>query len=246
MRAPRSISEDSNMPGVTGDGIFMAEAVGAELVDMDQIQLLPFCNPQTGATFDITSANCFINKNGERFVREDGRRDEMAKAMIAQPEGLVYYIFSCEDPNEVYSLGKQTLQYYLDNNLYGYMIDTSLEGLAEQMGVPADTLAKTVEAFNAHTKAGDVDEFGRTSWAETIEGPYYVAYQRKPAAHHTMGGVRIDTETHALRADGSIIEGLYCAGEIVGGIHGGNRLGGNAIVDFCVFGRLAGTHAATD
>ena len=236
----------SNMPGVTGDGIFMAEAVGAELVDMDQIQLLPFCNPQTGATFDITSANCFINKNGERFVREDGRRDEMAKAMIAQPEGLVYYIFSCEDPNEVYSLGKQTLQYYLDNNLYGYMIDTSLEGLAEQMGVPADTLAKTVEEFNAHTKAGDVDEFGRTSWAETIEGPYYVAYQRKPAAHHTMGGVRIDTETHALRADGSIIEGLYCAGEIVGGIHGGNRLGGNAIVDFCVFGRLAGTHAATD
>lgn len=146
----------------------------------------------------------------------------------------------------MYSLGKQTLQYYLDNNLYGYMIDTSLEGLAEQMGVPADTLAKTVEEFNAHTKAGDVDEFGRTSWAETIEGPYYVAYQRKPAAHHTMGGVRIDTETHALRADGSIIEGLYCAGEIVGGIHGGNRLGGNAIVDFCVFGRLAGIHAATD
>ena len=170
----------------------------------------------------------------------------MAKAMIAQPDGLVYYIFSCEDPNEVYSLGKQTLQYYLDNNLYGYMIDTSLEGLAEQMGVPADTLAKTVEEFNAHTKAGDVDEFGRTSWAETIEGPYYVAYQRKPAVHHTMGGVRIDTETHALRADGSIIEGLYCAGEIVGGIHGGNRLGGNAIVDLCVFGRLAGTHAATD
>ena len=139
----------------------------------------------------------------------------------------------------MYSLGKQTLQYYLDNNLYGYMIDTSLEGLAEQMGVPADTLAKTVEEFNAHTKAGDVDEFVRTSWAETIEGPDYVAYQRKPAAHHTMGGVRIDTETHALRADGSIIEGLYCAGEIVGGIHGGNRLGGNAIVEIFVSGRTA-------
>ena len=98
MARPRPSLTTSNMPGVTGDGIFMAEAVGAELVDMDQIQLLPFCNPQTGATFDITSANCFINKNGERFVREDGRRDEMAKAMIAQPEGLVYYIFSCEDP----------------------------------------------------------------------------------------------------------------------------------------------------
>lgn len=236
----------SNMPGVTGDGIFMAEAVGAELVDMDQIQLLPFCNPQTGATFDITSANCFINNEGKRFVREDGRRDDMSKAMIAQPDGEVYYLFSCEDPSAVYSLGKKTLQYYLDNNLYGYMIDTTLEGIAAQMGVPADTLAETVAVFNDHTKNGTVDEFGRTSWAATIEGPYYVAYQRKPAVHHTMGGVRIDTETRALRADGSIIDGLYCAGEIVGGIHGGNRLGGNAIVDFCVFGRLAGNTAATD
>ena len=177
---------------------FMAEAVGADLVDMDQIQLLPFCNPQTGATFDITSANCFINKEGKRFVREDGRRDEMSKAMIAQPDGLVYYIFSCEDPNQVYSLGKKTLQYYLDNHLYGYMIDTSIEGLAGQMGVPADALAQTVAEFNAHTKAGDKDEFGRVSWADTIEGPYYVAYQRKPAVHHTMGGVRIDTKTCLL------------------------------------------------
>ena len=236
----------SNMPGVTGDGIFMAEAAGAELIDMDQIQLLPFCNPLTGATFDITSANCFINNEGKRFVREDGRRDDMSKGMIAQPDGEVYYLFSCEDPAKVFSLGKKSVQYYLDNNLYGYMIADSLEGIAEKMGVPADNLKATVEAFNTHTKNGTVDEFGRTSWAATIEGPLYVAYQRKPAVHHTMGGVRIDTETHALRADGSIIEGLYCAGEIVGGIHGGNRLGGNAIVDFCVFGRLAGNVAATD
>ena len=139
----------------------------------------------------------------------------------------------------MYSLGKQTLQYYLDNNLYGYMIDTSLEGLAEQMGVPADTLAKTVEEFNAHTKAGDVDEFGRTSWAETIEGPYYVAYQRKPAAHHTMGGVMVDAQRHVLDNDGNAIAGLYAAGEITGGIHAGNRLGGNAVTEIIVSGRTA-------
>ena len=166
------------------------------------------------------------------------------KAMIAQPDGLVYYIFSCEDPNEVYSLGKQTLQYYLDNNLYGYMIDTSLEGLAEQMGVPADTLAKTVEAFNAHTKAGDVDEFGRTSWAETIEGPYYVAYQRKPAAHHTMGGVHCTTDAQMQQEDGTLFANLFAAGEVTGGIHGANRLGGNAVADFTVFGRIAGAAAS--
>jgi len=236
----------SNMPGVTGDGIFMAEAAGAELVDMDQIQLLPFCNPLTGATFDITSANCFINKEGKRFVREDGRRDDMAKAMIAQPDGEVYYILSCEDPNAVYSLGKKTLQYYLDNNLYGYVIADSLEALAEKIGVPAENLVATIADFNAHVESGEVDFTGRVSYNSKIEGSFYAAYPRKPAVHHTMGGVRIDTKTHALRADGSIIEGLYCAGEIVGDIHGGNRLGGNAIVDFCVFGRLAGNVAATD
>ena len=234
------------MPGVTGDGIFMAEAAGAELVDMEQIQLLPFCNPQTGATFDITSADFFVNNEGKRFVREDGRRDEMAKGMIAQPDGEVYYLFSCEDPAQVYSLGKKTVQYYLDNNLYGYMIDTSLEGIAAQMGVPAENLIATVADFNAHVESGEVDFTGRVSYNAKVEGTYYVAYPRKPAVHHTMGGVRIDTNTHALRADGSIIDGLYCAGEIVGDIHGGNRLGGNAIVDFCVFGRRAGVTAATD
>ena len=239
-------------PADTGDGIRMAQSVGAALRDMDQIQLLQTTQPGTGNCVYAyvapkeAAGYLFFNKEGHRFIGEDGRRDEMSKAMIAQPDGLVYYIFSCEDPNQVYSLGKKTLQYYLDNHLYGYMIDTSIEGLAGQMGVPADALAQTVAEFNAHTKAGDKDEFGRVSWADTIEGPYYVAYQRKPAVHHTMGGVRIDTKTHALRADGTVIEGLYCAGEVVGGIHGGNRLGGNAIVDFCVFGRLAGQTAATE
>ena len=211
----------TNMPGVTGDGIFMAQDAGAELINMEQMQLLPFCDPTTGATFNIMGTDCYINKEGKRFVREDGRRDEMSKAIIEQTDGMMYVVMSTDDASTRKSLGGMTLQYYVDNNLYGYMMSDNLTDLAEQMCV-----------------------FGRVTYSSKIEGNVYYAYPRKPATHHTMGGVNVDTETHALRADGTVIEGLYCAGEITGNLHGANRLGGNAIVDFCVFGRMAGTNAA--
>ncbi len=234
----------SNMPGVTGDGILMAEAAGAKLFNMDQIQLLPFCNPLTGATGDITTINIYVNKEGKRYVREDGRRDEMALATIAQTDSMYYSIYGTDDPSQNRSLGGMTAQYYLDNNLYGYVIADSLEGIAEKIGIPADNLLKTIEDFNAHVESGEKDEFGRTTYSTKIEGKYYIAYPRKAAAHHTMGGVLIDTEAHALKADGSILPGLYCAGEITGVVHGSNRLGGNAVVDFTVYGSIAGINAA--
>lgn len=235
----------TNMPGVTGDGIFMAQDAGAELINMEQMQLLPFCDPTTGATFNIMGTDCYINKEGKRFVREDGRRDEMAKAIIEQTDGMMYVVMSTDDASTRKSLGGMTLQYYVDNNLYGYMMSDNLTDLAKQMGVPVDTFLQTIADFNAHVESGEKDEFGRVTYSSKIEGNVYYAYPRKPATHHTMGGVNVDTETHALRADGTAIEGLYCAGEITGNLHGANRLGGNAIVDFCVFGRMAGTNAAT-
>lgn len=240
----------TNMPGVTGDGIFMARDAGAQLINMDQIQLLPYANPWTGATSDITltySASMYINKNGERFVREDGRRDEMSLAIIAQPEGLMYQLFSADavpDPKTGKTLGDKTVAYYLDNHLAGYVQADTLEGLAEILGMDPAVLQKTVDDFNSYVAGEAEDPCGRKTWTKQLTtGPWY-AYPRKPAAHHTMGGVNVDTDTHALREDGSIIEGLYCAGEITGNLHGANRLGGNAIVDFCVFGRIAGTNAA--
>jgi len=105
------------MPGVTGDGIFMAKDAGAGLVDMNQIQLLPYCKPQTGVTYDIvmgTGSSLFINKEGERFVREDGRRDEMSKAIIAQSDGIMYMLQSADgisDPKTQKALGVTICNY---------------------------------------------------------------------------------------------------------------------------------------
>ena len=239
----------SNLSTVTGDGIFFARDAGAELVNMDQIQLLPYCNPRTGMVNDIISlggSTVFINKEGTRFVREDGRRDDMSKGIIAQTDGVCYMVspLSAETYEVAKSLGGVSLKYYIDSNTPGYFIADSIEGLAEQINVPADALKQSIEDYNGYAASGAADPFERVSYGPAIEGPLYMAIERSPAVHHTMGGVRIDPQTHALRADGTVIDGLFCAGEIVGGIHGGNRLGGNAIVDFTVFGRIAGTNAA--
>lgn len=242
----------SNVAGVTGDGIFMAEAAGAKLVNMEQIQLLHMCNPKTGATYDINrsySNAIFVNKNGERFVREDGRRDDMSKAIIAQPDSVMYMLLSSEsipDPATSITLGGQTIQYLVENKVSGYVKADSLDEMAQTLGVPADALKATVEKYNASVDSAAADEFGRVSYGNKLMTPPFYAYPRSPAAHHTMGGVDVDPACHALDKDGNVIPGLYCAGEITGNLHGGNRLGGNAIVDFTVFGRIAGESVVKD
>ena len=241
----------TNVASVTGDGIYMAQDAGAQLINMEQIQLLPYANPWTGATSDITltySASMYINKEGRRFVREDGRRDEMSLAIIAQPDGLMYQLFSADtvpDPAKGKTLGGKSVAYFLDNHLAGYVSGATLADLAKTLNMDASVLQKTVDDFNTYVDGSAKDPLGRITWTKKlVTGPWY-AYPRKPATHHTMGGVNVDNDAHALRADGTIIKGLYCAGEITGNYHGANRLGGNAIVDFCVNGRKAGANAAT-
>jgi flavocytochrome c len=243
----------SNMPGVTGDGIFFARDAGAKLVNMEQIQLLQSTNPITGATGDIShggksvQAYIFINKDGNRFVREDGRRDEVSKAILAQKDSVCYLVVSAdaiEDPAKSTTLDGRTVAYMLENKLSDYVTADTLADLAKVLGVNADNLAAALRNFNSHVDSQTPDEFGRVLFTMHIQKNPWYAYPRKPAAHHTMGGVLIDKDCHALKADGTPVPGLYCAGEITGVIHGGNRLGGNAIVDFTVFGRIAGINAA--
>ena len=122
-------------------------------------------------------------------------------------------------------------------------IGATLEELAEKIGCDAATLKASVDSFNKAVKAGK-DEFGRELYSvELVTGPF-IATPRMAAVHHTMGGIQINTQCQALDKDGNVIPGLIAAGEVTGGIHGANRLGGNAIVDTVVFGKLAGEVAA--
>ena len=241
----------TNTGSVTGDGIFMAEKAGANLVNMEQIQLLPYCNPETGVgtdTYHEGQDYLFINKEGNRFVREDGRRDEMAKGIIAQTDGVTYMLMNpIGDIHEKKTLSGISVDYLCENNISGYCYAETLEEIAEKMGVPYENIKAAVDEFVANAEADVVDEFGRVTYATSInpDGPF-IALLRAPACHHTMGGIDIDEEAHVLDTEGKIIPGFYAAGEVTGNLHGGNRLGGNAISDFLVFGRISGTNASNN
>lgn len=240
-----------------GDGITMGEEVGASLTDMDQIQLLYLGNTKDGQLTkypprDVNGTDqiIFINKDGERFVREDGRRDEICLAVLNQPDSMFYMLESGDGAGYVditdpdwRSADGFTFD-YLKENGYIVVADT-LEELAEELGCDYDTLQATVDAFNESVDTGK-DEFGRTLYSTKLENGPWVATARQACVHHTMGGLTIDTEARVLDEDGNAIEGLYAAGEVTGGIHGGNRLGGNAVVDTVVFGKLAGDTVVAD
>lgn len=234
--------QTNNTPGATGDGIVMGEAVGANLVGMGWIQLMPLNSVSGGGISGYVNSSLYCNKEGDRFVAEDQRRDVLAAAVLAQTDKL-FYIVCDQKEAELRGMTQETLDYMVQNGLV-YSGETIAE-LAENMGVPADALEKTVNEFNEAVKAGKPDEFGRTTWENTIEtGPFY-APSFSPAVHHTMGGLEINGNAEVIDTNGQVIPGFYAAGEVTGGIHGTNRVGGNAVPDALCFGKIAGANAAT-
>lgn len=244
--------KSSNLPAIKGDGIKMAKELGAELRDMDQIQLLYVCDPATGqatkGTFQPKGAEglIYVNKEGKRFVREDGRRDEISLAMMKQTEGIGYSI-QCADSNvhldSTKDLGGVPLKALVESKRI-FMGET-IEEAAKNAGVDPAGLKATIEGYNklVEEKAAK-DEFGRALFTTKLEkGPWFIV-PNAPAVHHTMGGIVINEQCQVMGKDKQPIQGLFAAGEVVGGIHGGNRLGGNALVDTVVFGRIAGAEAA--
>ena len=237
-----------------GDGIKMATEIGADLTQMDQIQLLYLGNLKDGQltkyparVVNGTDQEIFINKEGKRFVQEDGRRDQICLASLEQTDGMFYFLESADgdyvDIDEAISADGFSLR-FLEEQGYIYVADT-LDEMAEKLNaaganMTAEDLKATVESFNECVENDSDPEFGRTLFSTKLENGPWVATPRQACLHHTMGGVHIDTECHVLDTDGNIIPGLTAAGEVTGGIHGGNRLGGNAVVDTVVFGKLAG------
>ena len=230
----------TNAPGAQGQGIDMAVAIGAGTVDMDQIQIHPTVEANTAAL--ITEGlrgdgAILVNAEGNRFTDEVGTRDVVSAAEIAQTGSYSWLVI---DQAMVDASG--VIQGYIKN---GYTVSgETYEELAEAMGVDAAAFAATMEKWNAAVAAGVDEEFGRTSFANPLDTAPYYAIKVTAGIHHTMGGLTINPQTQVLAGDGTVIDGLYAAGEVTGGVHGGNRLGGNAVADFTVFGRIAGEQAA--
>lgn len=235
--------------GATGDGIVMAEKIGANLIDMEYIQTYPVCDPDTGALLYVGDMRLedraiMINKEGKRFVEELDRRDVLSNAVKAQTGGEAYMLFNQKEADETGLLKTHADEY---ENLEARKViakaDT-LEGACETFGIDAATLKTTVATWNQYCKDGKDVEFNyRAKLIPIEEGPYYImAY--KPAVHYTMGGLHINTDAQVLDGTGAAIPGLFAAGEVAGHKMGTNRLGSCSMSDIYTFGRIAGKNAA--
>ena len=230
----------TNAAGAQGQGIEMATAIGAGTVDMDQIQIHPTVEANTAAL--ITEGlrgdgAILVNANGERFVDEVGTRDVVSAAEIAQPGSYSWLIV-----DQAMADASSVIQGYIKK---GYTkTGATYEELAKELDIDPAAFANTMETWNGYVEAKNDPDFGRTSFANPLNnGPYY-AIKVTAGVHHTMGGVTINSATEVLKEDGTVIPGLFAAGEVTGGVHGANRLGGTAVADFVVFGRIAGESAA--
>lgn len=239
----------TNHRGATGDGIIMAEKVNASIVQMENIQLLPMGDPVTGSLSGNIEQGVenriFINAEGNRFVDEGARRDVMTKALMEQTESMMWVILDKHSypTDDTVNNFNETMESLVKEGR-AYKADT-LEDLAKQIGVEPENLVKAVEAFNASVDGAE-DEFGRTLFMDKLDTAPFYAGKRVPTVHHTMGGIKITPETRVVDQNGEIIKGLFAAGEVTGGIHGSNRLGGNALADVHTFGRIAGATAASE
>ena len=234
----------TNHPGATGDGIMMAEAVGAATVDMEQIQLHPTVYQATSMLVSEKMRSLgaiLVNQEGKRFCNDLSTRDAVSAAELEQTGGYAYIIF---DQNLVDH--NKSAQEYINKGMAAS--GESYEELAQNMGLVDDAIAAFVQTMDTWNKAvadGVDEEFGRNNGMDDdlSTAPFY-AIQIAPGIHHTMGGIKINTNAEVINTDGNVIPGLFAAGETTGGVHGGNRIGGNAVCDFVVFGRIAGLDAA--
>ena len=230
----------TNAAGAQGQGIEMATAIGAGTVDMDQIQIHPTVEANTAAL--ITEGlrgdgAVLINAEGKRFIDEVGTRDVVSAAEIAQTGSYSWLVV-----DQAMVDASSVIQGYIQK---GYTVTgETYEELGKAMGVDEAAFAETMNTWNGYVDAKNDPDFGRTSFANKLDTAPYYAIKVTAGVHHTMGGLTINTNTEVLKEDGSVIPGLFAAGEVTGGVHGANRLGGNAVADFTVFGRIAGKAAS--
>ena len=233
----------TNAEGAQGQGIDMATAVGAATVDMDQIQIHPTVHIEEDGNAHLITEGLrgdgaiLVNAEGKRFYDEVSTRDKVSAAIIAQPEKSAWLVVdqSMVDKSAV-------IAGYIKS---GYTVTgATYEELAKAMGVDEATFVSTMNTWNQAVEAKSDTEFNRTSFANPLTAAPYYAIKITPAVHHTMGGIVINPKAEVLNEKGEVISGLFAAGEVTGGVHGANRLGGNAVADFTVFGRIAGQSAA--
>lgn len=229
----------TNQPGATGDGLKLAENVGAELMQMNLVQVHPTVQQDHPHVYLIGEAvrgegAILVNAQGKRFVNELNTRKIVSNSITALPEHSAYLIFDQGIRDRA-----KAIEFYDKTGLVVH--GDTIADLAKNLKMDPDTLAQTVATWNKAVESHNDAEFGRTTGMDRgITKPGFFAIHIAPAIHYTMGGIHITPKTQVLDGNGDVIKGLFAAGEVAGGLHGNNRVGGNSIAETVVFGRQAG------
>lgn len=230
----------SNQPGSQGDGIILGENVGAAVVDAKEIQLNPTLLVGSPVIVSETvrgAGAVFVNKEGKRFISELTTRDKTSAAVSKQTGGVAYETFDQKVRDKVKQTGAA---FELGLAKEG----RTLEELGKNAGIDPKNLAATIAQYNKYAEAGNDPEFGRPKISAKVDTPNFYAIEVTPAIHYYMGGLKINPQAKVIDKNGKVIEGLFAAGEVTGGVHGKNRLGGNSISETITFGRISGEEAA--
>lgn len=230
----------TNQPGATGDALAMVDKLDVSLVDIKEIQTHPTVVPIINEliTEGVRGDGAIlVNRDGKRFINELETRDTVSQAILAQEGKTAFLIFDQQVVDTA-----SAIQKYKDAGLLTEA--DSLKELAEKLDINGEEVESTVETYNQYYKDQNDPDFNRRKLPVEITKKPFFGVEIGPAIHHTMGGIKINTNTEVINNSGNVVEGLYAAGEVTGGVHGGNRIGGNAVTDITVFGKIAGRNAA--
>ena len=250
-------------PGADGNALPMMQKVGAGLVAMDAIPTFPMglvskddaTKGQIASTYTWKTGGIVVNQNGERFCNETEANPAIREvALEEQPNAVQYDIYTDKVLADLSANGGDVfMKYYFFEGGAGshvmYSAD-SIEGLAAEINVPAENLAKTIADYNAAVEKGEPDQFGREFNVKNtynlatnkIEGDKYYAIRLHALCVMTLGGVTANENMQVLDEAGNVIPGLYAAGEVVGGIWGKFVSGGTGVMGPIVFGKIAANH----
>jgi len=245
----------------TGDGITLATTLGAATRDMDKVQIHPtgWVDPKdpTNPTKILAAelmrgvGGILIDHSGDRFANELGTRAYVTEQMLkhdnefaktgkwnpSTPVPTFHLLLSSSAAED----GKKHVDLYSHK---GLMVKVEgIDALAAHTGLDAKKITKTIREYQTAAKKG-VDAFGKTSYrgvpAKDLKTETFYVGTVTPVLHYCMGGIKINPECSVLKEDGAVIEGLHAAGEVTGGVHGVNRLGGNSLLECTVFGTVVG------
>lgn len=231
-------------PSSTGDGIWMAQAIGAATVDLDKLMPVPTVDPSSGRLItalmrSAAGSAILVNEKGKRFADEtllyEPLTDLVVKELAKGTKGYVWEVFDQEGVNNVSIASTYVKQ--------GLAIQgNSIEELAAKMGIDPATFAQTVKDYNLDVKNGRKDDLGVQMSALDV-APFY-AIKVVPGILSSRGGLKINEKAQVLNTKDQPIPGLYAAGETTGGVFGGGYKGGAFLTQNVVFGRVAGAQAA--